>query len=144
MNHSFDNSPDFSNNFDTFQQQPPTNTGKPFAIASLVLGIVGICSCCCCIYWLNLIFGALAIVFAIVSARTSKDKKMSGLAIAGLILGILAVLIFLALFAFDLWFMSIPEEEFDKMFGEAIKTAFGEEFYNEYKEQLGFYGTSGS
>lgn len=142
MNDPFGTSSEFSNNFDPFQPQSPSHTGKGFAIASLVLGIVGICSCCCCIYWLNLIFGTLAIVFAIVAARTSKGKKMPGLAIAGLILGIIAVILFLAMFSVDLWILSMSSEEFDELFGNAIRDAFGEEFYNEYMQSIGFSGTN--
>lgn len=94
-----------------FDPVPPTegkqNAGRPFAIASLVCGILGVLSCCCCIYLFNLILGTLAVVFSIVA--TKKSKKMPGLAIAGLILGILALIIFLCMFAFEAWISSLSE-----------------------------------
>ncbi|MBQ8310687.1 MAG: hypothetical protein IJX80_06720 [Clostridia bacterium] len=134
MNNSFDHQQI------SFEPVPPSNetsaVGRGFAIASLVCGIVGILMCCCCVYLFNLILGVLAVVFAIVSARMS--KKMSGLAIAGLILGILALIIFIALFAFEVWISNLSAEEFDALIGNAIKDIFGEEYYDLYMDEMGF------
>ena len=126
-------------NFEPTPQQKSdrSKAGQAFAITSFVCGIVGVLACCCCIYLANLILGALAVIFAIVAAK--KSKKMPGLAIAGLILGIIALLIFLALFAFELWITSISEDEFNMMIGDAIRDAFGEEFYEEYMNEMGFH-----
>ena len=118
------------------QEGNRSKAGRAFAIASLVCGIVGVLACCCCVYLANLILGALAVIFAIVAAK--KSKKMPGLAIAGLILGILALLIFLALFSFELWITSLTEEDFNAMIGDAIRDAFGEDFYKEYMDSMGF------
>ena len=123
-----------------FTPVPPSNpsssAGRGLAIASMVCGIVGILMCCCCIYWINLVLGILAVVFAIVSAHQS--KRMRGMAIAGLILGILAILIFIALFALELWIVSLSEEEFTALIGDTIRDTFGEEFYEEYMNSMGF------
>ena len=123
-----------------FDPVPPSESGKkaghPFAIASLVCGILGVLVCCCCIYLLNLLFGVAAIVCAIISAI--KSKKMSGLAIAGLILGILALIIFFCLFAFESWISGLSKEDFDDLIGDAIKDIFGEEYYEQYMSDMGF------
>ena len=132
-----------NNQFDQqfgFDPVPPSgtsiSTGRGFSIASMVCGIVGVLMCCCCIYWFNLILGILAIVFAIISAKQS--KAMRGMAIAGLILGIIAILIFIALFAFELWLLNLTEAEFNDLIGNAIKDTFGEDFYKEYMAEMGF------
>ena len=118
------------------QKNDRSRTGRAFAVASLVCGIIGVLACCCCVYFANLILGALAVIFSIVAAK--KSKKMPGLAIAGLILGILALLIFLALFAFEVWITSLSEEDFNALIGDAIRDTFGEDFYKEYMEGMGF------
>ena len=60
------------------------------------------------------------------------------MAIAGLILGIIAILIFIALFAFELWLLNLTEAEFNDLIGNAIKDTFGEDFYKEYMAEMGF------
>ena len=68
---------------------PPTNSGK--AVASLVLGIVGlICSGC-------LVLSILAIVFGVLAKNEIRDsggaKKGAGMAQAGFILGIVGIVL---------------------------------------------------
>lgn len=64
-------------------QMPPQQPAKGFAVASLVLGIIGVV----CMGWL---WGVLAIIFAAVAK--SKGNK-SGMATAGLVLGIIALVV---------------------------------------------------
>ena len=70
-------------------QIPPQEPKKPanvVDIVALVLGILSlVCGCCC--GFASLPFGIGAIVCAVVSRR---DGKMGGMAVAGLILGIVA------------------------------------------------------
>lgn len=75
---------------------PPTyvpvqaaNPNNGMAIASLICGIVGILSCCCC--GIGFILGIVGLILAIVS-KGKNGGKMSGLAIAGLICSIVAIL----------------------------------------------------
>jgi len=56
-----------------------------FAVASLVLGIISLLPICC----VNLITAILAFIFGLISLKSSKK----GLAIAGIVLSIIAVLI---------------------------------------------------
>ena len=67
-------------------------------IASMVLGIVSIVFACCCCCWkfgfiFSLIAGVVAIVLAIVAKSKAPDHKFSGMAIAGLIMGIIGTLL---------------------------------------------------
>lgn len=67
-----------------------------FAVAALVLGILSIATCCC--IYSALIFGALSILFALLSR--GGEMKMSERAFVGLVLGITGLVIAVAAFAF--------------------------------------------
>ncbi len=90
----------------------PQNPGSGLAVASMVLGIVSLCTCLTfCLGYGAILAPAmaiLAIVFALIS-RTSAGK-MSGMAIAGLILGITSLVLCLILFAFGILFLGILSE----------------------------------
>ena len=67
--------------------------GKNKGIASLVLGIIGVVSC-----WyggFGMIFGIIALILAIMSGNSSQAAglKRSGMATAGLILGIITIVL---------------------------------------------------
>ncbi len=65
-----------------------------FSIASLILGIIGLlCACCGC----GFIFNILAIVFGYFSGRNSDGQK-SKLAFAGMILGIVGIVLSIIMF----------------------------------------------
>jgi hypothetical protein len=72
-------------NLSTYQQ-PPKNEQNNMALASLIMGIIGIVTSCCCIG--GLIFGSLGIVFALLSK--TKDR-FEGNAVAGLITSIIGL-----------------------------------------------------
>ena len=72
----------------TTQTQPVvSNKGNGAAITSMILGIISIVCCCCC--GMGFLFGAAAIIFAIVSGK--KKGKIQGMAIAGLVCGIIGL-----------------------------------------------------
>jgi len=105
-----------------FNMEPPkpAKNGKGFAIASLILGIAGVFfSCCCCIlYQVSIICGILAIVMAFLAKRDN-GGKLSGMALAGLILGIVAIILFLCIIIFSVMFNSgMFDEELDAFFYE--------------------------
>ncbi|MCI8500864.1 MAG: DUF4190 domain-containing protein [Oscillospiraceae bacterium] len=102
-------------------QQPRDNGG--FAIASFVIGLVGLLLNFCCLAYITPIMGILSLIFGIVSIRSSKK----GMAIAGIILGaftiLFAIFILVGLFAavgydgnIELFF----DELFYEMFGEHL------------------------
>lgn len=78
--------------------QPPRKPASAFSVASLVMGIISLLLVCC---GLSYVFGALGIIFAILS-RTSGQKMDSqasigmGLSIAGSVIGIIVLVVYLA------------------------------------------------
>ena len=123
-----------------------------YAIASLVLGIVSILSCCCCCSsGLGLIFmgvsAILAIVFAFVSKKNN-DGKMDAKAIAGLVLGIVTVVVLLCFAAAIVGTYALidqmPQEEMLAFVEENFKPMLegNEEAYNAFVESIkAIYGT---
>ncbi len=140
MNQSFDyNAQPENQQFSGFDNVPPapeSRAYKGFSIAALVLGIAsvaGVCCCCCCgLFFLPLICGVLAIVFAVIAARKAPDKKMPGMAIAGLILGIIGVLLTLVFFAFLLAVPPTTDAEFWAEYEEILREELGDELFEEY------------
>ncbi|MBR7063463.1 MAG: hypothetical protein IKI42_10580 [Clostridia bacterium] len=64
-------------------------------IVSLILGIISILSSCCCLrfaFVASLITGIAAVVLAFVAKSKAPDRKFSGVALGGLITGIIGVL----------------------------------------------------
>ena len=133
-----------SNPYDGFAPTQKKNKNG-FAIASLVLGIVAVlcCCCCCCSSGLGLavmgVCAILAIEFAFLSKKNS-DGKLSGLAIAGLVLGIVAIVILLCALVAIIGSYSLidtmPEEEMLAFLEENFKPMLDEETYNEYVEAI--------
>ncbi len=134
MNNAFDqfNTPEFNT--------APQKKSLGFAITSLVLGIVAVCICCACCgitYILTGILGVAAIVFAIVSkARTG---KMHGMAIAGLILGIFAVVLFLIMLGLVIWVSSLTATELETIFRDFLQD---DELYELYMQEFANAGMS--
>ena len=100
------------------QPQPKDNGG--FAVASFVIGLVGLLLNFCCVPYLTPILGILSLVFGFVSIRSSKK----GMAIAGIILGvftiILAIFVFAgaaALFGYDIDFEAFVDQLLYSIFG---------------------------
>lgn len=76
---------------DPFADQKNEKTGKGLAITSMVFGILSVVSFCCCCFLppISIAFGVVAIVLAIIYSK--KAGKLDGMALAGLILGIIGV-----------------------------------------------------
>ncbi|MDF3301235.1 DUF4190 domain-containing protein [Streptomyces tropicalis] len=71
---------------------PSTSRTNGLAVASLVLGIIGV-------FLFNIILGPLAIVFGAVGLRKAPAKGGAGMAKAGIVLGIVDLVVFGALLA---------------------------------------------
>lgn len=67
-------------------QQPLRSKQNNMALASLIMGIIGIVTSCCCFG--GLIFGSLGIVFALLSKT---QDRFEGNAVAGLITSIIGL-----------------------------------------------------
>jgi hypothetical protein len=85
-------------------EQPPSTNRKGFAIASLIVGILGILVCC--LAWVAIIPGALAVIFGILGLKS--DKK--GVAIAGIICGVLALLLGIVMTTVGLMVIADPTQ----------------------------------
>ena len=83
------NQPGGSSQYQTqYQSYPPGYQEKNnMATAALVMGILSLCSICCCMLF-GIVFGVLGVIFAIMS---KKGDKMDGQARAGLILSIIGI-----------------------------------------------------
>ncbi|MFG2130944.1 DUF4190 domain-containing protein [Streptomyces sp. NPDC048751] len=79
----------------SYGSSPAASSGSRtngMAIASLVCGIVGL-------FLLNIVLGPLAIVFGAVARRQAAGRNGGGMAKAGIILGIVDVVLWLVLLA---------------------------------------------
>ncbi len=78
---------------------------RGMSIAALVMGILSLI-CCCCGY-LGIACGALGIIFALLSRQDGPmdSKAKTGLVLSGigLALGLISTVMFLILYALDLW-----------------------------------------
>lgn len=74
---------------DNINTTPQENSSTGFAIASMVCGILSIIVCCGGV--LSLPFGALSIIFAVLSKRLRRN--MPGMSIAGIWLGCVGILL---------------------------------------------------
>ena len=112
-------------NSQPYGSQPQPKQKNKFATLSLVCGIIGLLTLCCCAFPLAIIMGAGAICFAVIS---KKEMPLSGPAIAGIILGIICVLLgigeFIYVMAFS-QFMNDPEN-----------AAIINEIYEQMEQQL--------
>lgn len=123
--------------FRPFEEVPPapvSRASRGFAIASLVLGIASLCTCCCCccgLVFLPFLCGVLAVVFAVLAKTRAADKKMPGMAIAGMILGIIAIVISIIFFAL---LLAVPpmDSEFWVEYEEILRAELGDEMFEEY------------
>ena len=141
MNNEFNFQSNSSGGFEPAQKKPQNN----YAIASLVLGIVSILCCCCCCFveTIGLIIMGVSAILAIVFAFLSKKNangKMDAKAIAGLILGIVAIVILLLCLASIIGVYSmigtVPQEEVLAFVEETYKPMLDEATYNEFVEAI--------
>ena len=149
MNNEFNFQFNYFGGFEPVQKKPQNN----YAIASLVLGIVSILCCCCCFAdAIGLIIMGVSAILAIVFAFLSKKNnngKMDGKAIAGLILGIVAIVMLLLFLAAIVGVYTmigqVPQEELLAIVEETYKPMVDEATYNELVEAIKtIYSTRGN
>lgn len=87
------NNPQY-NNYNQVQ-----NNGDALGITSLVLGLLSIITCCCT--YLSIILGIGAVIFGIISLN--KKEKTKGFATAGIILGVMGVILGIAMAIFSVY-----------------------------------------
>ena len=115
----------------------PEKNGRTMAISSLILAAVSIfllfMGCCC----INLIPAILAVVFAAISKK--RDGKMSGIAIAGLVIGIISIVLTVILLVMVIYIgvqiSNNPTGEIARAMDQAFLQRYGVTF-QEYLDQF--------
>lgn len=141
MNNEFDFT---STTFSTVFADEEKKNKNGYAIASLVFGIVSVFCCCCCCFaeTLGLIIMGVSAILAIVFAFLSKknNDKMDAKAIAGLVLGIIAIVMLLlfivAIVGVYSMIDTMPQEELLAFIEETYKPMVDEKTYNELVEAI--------
>ncbi len=93
--------------------------GVGFAIASLVLGICSLL--CCCLWYVSLACGALAVAFAIINKKHAGE--MNGMALAGLVCGIVGAVIGIMIFAYSLVLSLTNPSWLEEFYNSSLETA---------------------
>ena len=125
-----------------------------YAIASLVLGILSVLCCCCCCFAETLglivmgVSAILAIIFAFLSKKNS-NGRMDGKPIAGLVLGIIAIVMLLlfvvAIVGVYTMIGTVPQEDLLTLIEETYKPLLDDQTYNELVESIKtIYDTRGN
>lgn len=118
---------------------------KGYAIAALILGIasVAVVCCCCCLYYLIPVLSVIAIVMAFLSKRDN-GGSMSGMAIAGLVLAIIGLVLFLFLLVGEIFLtnnadavLKVLDEAFLEEYGMTFSEYFEQEFGISFEEYVG-------
>lgn len=82
---------------DNYDVNQTPQGGAGMSIASMVLGIVALVSCC--IWWISIPCGVIGIVLAVLSLKGQKPGR--GMAIAGLVCAIIGLIPAILLVAFS-------------------------------------------
>lgn len=104
----------------TWQEPPKPSSG--LGVASLVCGIVSVVGLCFC---LGPVTGILAVIFGIIQIKRTPDNK--AMSIAGIITGLIGILLALAIFAVITISISFSDSSVDI-------DNFYKEFYDEIYE----------
>lgn len=108
------------------QPQRPRREKNSFATISLISGIFALLTLCCFAFPLAIICGVGAVCFAIIS---KKGQPFRGTAVAGIILGVIAVLLGIGEFFYVLTITNLMKDP-------ANAAAFNE-FFEQFQQQLG-------
>lgn len=101
--------------------EPVEPQKKGFAVASLVLGIIALVPGCCLPY-IGIVLSILAVVFSIIYTSANKGMVVNkGMSLAGLILGILGILVNGAMVIFMI---------------VSLTNGGYENFYNQYLQEM--------
>ena len=121
-------------------ERPPVGTG--FAVASLILSIFSVV--CCCTGPIALIPACLAILFAIVDRVRAKSFR--GLAVTGLIIGIIGLIVsayMTAMFiqGFSIYTQLLNDPEFQKLVQSGDAQAIQDYINNYYPSVTNYYSS---
>ena len=82
-------------NYVCYVPQPAPKKTNGMAVASLVLGILGLVFSCLC--GSGVVLSVISLILAIASGSQTEDRKMSGAAVAGLVLSIINIVLVMLL-----------------------------------------------
>jgi len=110
--------------------------GQGFMIASGVCGLLSVTTCCTGV--LSLPFGALGILFAVLTYR--KGKKMNSACTAGIICSCVGMLsgIFLLVYSFAMLPVFMENEAFRQQFDVITQQMYGMDFAEFMREYYGY------
>lgn len=108
------------------QPQRPRREKNSFATISLISGIFAILTLCCFAFPVAIICGVGAVCFAIIS---KKGQPFRGTAVAGIVLGVIAVLLGIGEFFYVLTITNLMKDP-------ANAAAFNE-FFEQFQKQMG-------
>jgi len=126
MNEQFDYTQPVSYNVEGYTPVEPEKKKNGYAIAALVLGIVALVfACCCsCCFLIIPVLAVIGIVMAVLS-KSQSDGVMTGKAKAGMILSIIALVLFVIYIVIYGIFLANPEM-LDPFFEEEYGMTFEE------------------
>lgn len=109
----------YQNNYqNSYQNEPPKKETNRLAVASMVVGIFAMLACC-----IPFIQFPLAVATIVLVILSKKGKPFSGFAIAGLVLGILAVIISIAMTIYWGVLISLMKDpEFMSMYNNLLES----------------------
>ncbi len=131
-----------NDSIDFIPTQARKNTAGKWAVASLVCGILSLVFICClsCLLYASPVAAILAIVFAFV-ARSKNGGRMPGKAIAGLVLGIIALVIFVLLMILVISLFANDMAGLRELYDTYLKEAAGGISFEEFIEQAAAEGS---
>ena len=115
---------EFNGGNTNYTPQPPVkDPGHGLAIASLVLGIISLLSCCC--VYLAVPVGIVGIVLAIISKSKSNSGTMETMAKIGLALSIVGVVIAVGYIIFSVvWMGTEAGQEYMEMYQDMMNSYY--------------------
>ena len=136
MNEQFNYTQPVEYNVDGFNPNSTEPKKNGQATAALILGIIAlVVGCCCgCCFIIIPVLSVIAIVMAVLSKKNNESGKMSGKAKAGMILAIIAAVLFVIYVAIFGVIVNNPEM-LDPYFEDAYGMTVEE--YWEYVENMG-------
>lgn len=110
---------------------PQSRRSQTMEIASIVLGIIAVATCCC--FYISLFCGALSIMFALLSR--GGEMKLSQRALIGLILGIIGLALTVIFYAFAFFVLLLQCGSWENLYNMLLTMST----FDSYDEMLQYY-----
>lgn len=117
-NGPYNNGP-YNNPYNPYDAPRPPKQKNGFATTSLICGIIGLLNLCCFSFPTAIVMGVAAISFAVIS---KKGQALTGTAIAGIVLGVFAIILGIVEFFYSLWLADLLKDpEYITMFNQLME-----------------------